>query len=163
MVLLVGTSLLIYAARLKSATLSSFTITLLNVITPIIVKKLQTFESHRNQSSYEASQFIKITLFRWVNTAVVTKAFTPFTETLPNGSFLIDSILSIFISEMTVTPILAALDYMSNIKKHILGPRAVDQRRMNLNFTGGYYNIGERYTVSIFHVTRLKFNPFNYE
>jgi len=33
-----------------------------------------------------------------------------------------------------------------NLYRHILGPRAEDQRRMNLYFTGGSYHIGERYT-----------------
>jgi len=145
--LLVGCAFLIYLARKRNAFTASIIITILNRLTPMVVKFLNSFEAHRNQSSYQASQFIKITLFRWVNTAVITLVITPFTDTLQNGSFLINSIFTICITEMTVNPVLQMLNYMSNFQMHVLGPRAVDQRRMNLHFQGGYYEIGERYTA----------------
>ena len=148
--LIYGSGYLICFTRLHSAGLSALTISSLNIITPQVVIQLQKLQYYRDQSSYEASQFIMVTFIRWMNTTIVIQFFSPFAETLENGSFLINTVFATFLAEMTLRPILANLNYMSNIKMHILGPRAVDQRRMNLNFQGGYYNISERYTVSIF-------------
>ena len=148
--LLYGSGYLIYFTRLHSAGLSALTISSLNIITPRVVKQIQKLQYFRDQSSYEASQFITVTFIRWMNTTIVTQVFSPFADTLENGSFLINSVFATFITEMFLRPILANLNHTSNIKMHILGPRAVDQRRMNLNFQGGYTNISERYTVSLF-------------
>ena len=37
-------------------------------------------------------------------------------------------------------------DYMGNLKKHVLAPRARNQEQMNRSFQGTFYNLGERYT-----------------
>jgi hypothetical protein len=39
---------------------------------------------------------------------------------------------------------------MTNAKKHIIAPRAQNQEDMMLWFQGTFYNLGERYTVSLF-------------
>ena len=45
-------------------------ITAFNTIIPLIVKILMIFEPHGTEGSFQASLYMKITLFRWVNTAL---------------------------------------------------------------------------------------------
>ena len=68
---------------------------------------------------------------------------------------LLTNIEVLFIAELIQRPIVAAIDIFGIIYRHILGPRAVDQRRMNLMFSGDTYDIGEHYTdiTTIFFLT----------
>ena len=63
---------------------------------------------------------------------------------------LLPTIYAILLADVWLSPLLRMSDWLTNIKKHILAPRARTQEEMNLWFQGTYYNIGERYTVSIF-------------
>ena len=58
---------------------------------------------------------------------------------------VLPSIMAIFWSELFITPVLRLIDIVGNIKKHILAPRTRTQEQMNSNFTGTFYNLGERY------------------
>ena len=119
----------------------------------MVVRSLTSFESHSSETSYASSVYIKVTLLRWVNTAIVTAIISPFVYTIEDGSHLIDSLRVLFTAELVQRPILQLLDWMGNLKRHVFAPRAKDQRRMNLLFMSGYYSIGERYT----DVTKLLF------
>ena len=101
---------------------------------------------------------IIVTAFRWINTAVVTQVITPFTDTLQNGDFLIKFVYTQLMFDLFQGPLLRLTDIYGNLCKHVLAPRAPDQRRMNLYFSGGGYDIGERYT----NVTRVLFLTFWY-
>jgi len=57
-------------------------VSIFNVVIPVIIKVLMIFERHISQGSFQASLYLKITLFRWINTAVLTKITTPFTSTV---------------------------------------------------------------------------------
>lgn len=133
--------------------MSSFTITILNQLTPRIVRILTSFESHADESSYSGSNYIKMTAFRWVNTAVIYSIINPFTDTLQNGEYLLTSVFTMFYFDLLLTPGLGLSDLFGNFKRHFLGPRAPTQRTMNLTFVPGEYDIGEMYT----NVTRVFF------
>jgi hypothetical protein len=60
-------------------------ISILNSIIPQIVKLLMIFERHTTEGSFQVSLYLKITLFRWVNTAILTQFITPFTSTVSDG------------------------------------------------------------------------------
>jgi hypothetical protein len=60
-------------------------ISILNSIIPQIVKLLMNFERHTTEGSFQVSLYLKITLFRWVNTAILTQFITPFTSTVSDG------------------------------------------------------------------------------
>ncbi|KAL7559514.1 hypothetical protein ACA910_010325 [Epithemia clementina (nom. ined.)] len=127
--------------------LSGPLVSVFNSIIPQIVKLLMIFEPHLSEGSFQTSLYLKITLFRWINTAILTKLITPFTRTLTDGGTdLLPSIVAIFWSELIITPALRLIDMFGNIKKHILAPRSRTQEQMNSNFQGTYYNLGERYT-----------------
>ena len=92
-------------------------------------------------------QDAKISLLKWVNTAIMFTVLTPFTRTLNLGDEgLLNSVILLLVSETFTSPILKILDPVSNFKKHILAPRQTNQASMNLNFKGTPYYLAERYT-----------------
>ena len=119
----------------------------------MFVRILTSFESHQTQTAYATSVYIKVTLFRWVTTTVVTAVVSPFASTAMDGEHLIDGLRMLFTAELVNRPILQLTDWFGNVKRHIFASRAKDQRRINLRFTSGTYSIGERYT----EVTKLLF------
>ena len=75
---------------------------------------------------------------------------TPFTSVLSTEKTdLLPTISHILFADVWIVPLLKLLDIGGNIKKHILGPRARMQEKMNMFFQGSNYNLGERYTVSV--------------
>ena len=130
-----------------------------NFLIPIVVKIIMIFERHHTEGSFQTSLYLKITLFRWVNTALLTKLLTPFVETISNrDEDVIRQISGIMWSELFLVPFLRLVDISSNFKKHILAPRSRTQEEMNMNFQGTPYNLGERYT----DLTKVMFVCFFY-
>lgn len=156
-VLIILTSYLIRYATFHSATYSSITIILCNRVAPIIVKKLTNMESHQTETSFASSEYIKVTLFRWVNTAIVAFIVSPFTDTIHDEDFIM-SLRILFTIELIQRPVIQLLNLKGLIKTQILAPRAPDQRRMNLLMKPSDYSVGERYT----DVTKLLFLTFFY-
>jgi len=106
------------------------------------------YESHPSEGEKQASLYYKITACLWVNTAIITAFITPFADTLEDEKdALIPAMLAIFITEMFKAPVVQLLDIPGHVKRHILGPRAVDQWRMNTYFQGTSWLLSERYTV----------------
>ena len=134
-------------------------ISISNTLIPLIVKILMIFEPHGSEGSFQAALYLKITLFRWVNTAFLIKILTPWTSTLEDDPrAVLPQINAILWAELWITPSLRLLDLFGNFKKHILAPRARNQELMNLNFLGTRYNLGERYT----DLTKVLFVCFYY-
>jgi hypothetical protein len=130
-----------------------------NSVIPMIVKILMIIEPHRTEGSYQTSLYMKITLFRWINTAILIKLITPFTNTVTDGDkHLIKSIHALLWSELWLSPVLRLLDVTGNLKKHIIAPRSRTQEQMNMWFQGTTYNLGERYT----DMTKILFVCFFY-
>lgn len=98
---------------------AGFMTTFLNTNIPMIIKLLMIIEKHGTEDDYQKSMYLKITIFRWVNTAVTIKFVTPLTSTLSTEKEdLIPAIIGIFVSEMTFVPVLSLLDMMGNLSKH---------------------------------------------
>jgi hypothetical protein len=157
-ILVVGGAYLIVLANSHSPGTVAFTIIALNQITPRLVRLITRFESHRNESTYASSVYLKVTAIRWANTAIVLLLISPFTNILQNGECLLNSITALLIAEIVQRPILQLSDIWGNIKRHYFAPRALDQRRMNTAFMAGTYAIGERYT----EITKVLFLTFFY-
>jgi len=137
----------VYRARKISTLATSLVITTFNSIVPMILKSINDLEKHPYESNAAASQYVKVTLFRWVNTAIIISVITPFADTINAGNkSLISSLQAIFITEMIKRPLIQYIDYMGILNRHILGPRAVDQRRMNAHFQGALFELEEKYT-----------------
>ncbi|KAL3909538.1 MAG: hypothetical protein SGARI_002553, partial [Bacillariaceae sp.] len=117
------------------------------------------FEPHQTEGGYQRSLYLNITLFRWVLTAIVPQVITPHTSTLSAGSSdLLPTIRGILVSECWLTPLLRLSDYMTNLNKHIIGPRVQNEEEMLLWYQGTFYNLGERYT----DLTKILFVVFFY-
>ncbi len=153
--LILGGACLIALARRSGPAPASTCITIFNHLTPRLVRALTSIESHPNESSYSASNYIKTTAFRWVNTAVIFSIITPFTDTIQNGKFLLSSVFTMFYFELLLVPALGFADIWGNIQRHFFAPRAPTQRTMNLNFKAGTYDIGDMYTniTKVFFLT----------
>mmetsp|Transcript_17239 Transcript_17239/g.23946 ORF Transcript_17239/g.23946 Transcript_17239/m.23946 type:complete len:578 (-) Transcript_17239:207-1940(-) len=147
-ILLIGAGVVITYARRRSAMWGAFAVSGFNSIAPQVVKYVtKWFESHISEGQLEASLYFKLTLVRWMTTAVITTLIAPFTNTLSNGSeYLIQSVYAIFVSELIRSPLMQLSDYWGNYVRHYFGPRAPDQFRMNLNFQGGYFSLANQYT-----------------
>lgn len=134
-------------------------VSIFNGIIPLFVHVLMLFERHQTEELFQSSLYLKITIFRWVNTAVVINYITPFTNSLGGRSTdLLPSISAILWSETFIVPALRLLDIGGKFQRHVLAPRAMTQEQMNLNFLGTPYNLGERYT----DLTKVLFVCFFY-
>jgi hypothetical protein len=122
-------------ARVRKAVgpgLSGIFVTLFNTSIPQIVKLFLLFERHATEGSRQKSLYLKVTLFRWVNTVILTQMITPFTQTIgPGGRDVLPTINGILWSELFVAPFLRILDIMGLLKKHVLAPRARNQEVCN--------------------------------
>ena len=125
-----------------------------NIVIPFIVRLLLIIETHPREDDRQRSLYIKVTIFRWVNTAIATKFAVPFTNTLGNKSDdLIVGIFGIMVAEIWIAPLLSVLDILGNLDKHYFAPRAKVKEQMFLCFKGTYYNLADKYTVSCFSKT----------
>ena len=157
-VLVAGGAFVIIRASQAHAGAVAVTIVAINQITPRLVRLITRFESHRTESSYASSVYLKVTAIRWVNTAVVLWFIRPFSSVLQDGDHLLGAVTALFFAEIVQRPILQLVDIWGQFKRHYLAPRAVDQRRMNMSFYAGTYAIGERYT----EITKVLFLTFFY-
>jgi hypothetical protein len=106
------------------------------------------YESHSSEGMKQASLYFKMTACLWINTAIITAFITPFADTLEDErDALIPAMFAIFITELFKAPVRQLLDIPGHVKRHVLGPRAVDQKRMNMYFQGTPWLLSERYTV----------------
>ena len=129
--------------------MAALIISILNSFVPYICYGITALESHTEEGSKSTSRYVKITLFLFFNSAIVTSVITPFTDSLSNDpGGITHSIYAIFVFELISGPLLQLLDPSGIINRHILGPRTKNFRRMLLLFAGTQYELSERYTVS---------------
>mmetsp|Transcript_12313 Transcript_12313/g.18239 ORF Transcript_12313/g.18239 Transcript_12313/m.18239 type:complete len:794 (+) Transcript_12313:306-2687(+) len=148
----------ILVARRQSPWLAAMTVSFLSKASPYAVYYIMEIESHRSEGSKAASQFTKMSLIRWMYTAIITSCIEPFIFTLQEGeNYLIYGIYYIFFSELMFIPLYACMD-TGNLYRHYYGPRAPSQKMMNLNFQGTAYELSERYT----DMTKFLFFTFYY-
>jgi len=143
--LIIASGFVIAGAQTISNLVTAVVIVLVSVVTPVIVGILVAFESHSSETAKTASKYLKVTVFRWVTTVIIPLVITPFTNTLDSEAVL-RRVGALFIAELVRGPILQTLDIIGTIFRHFIGPRAEDQRRMNVCFSGSRYDIGDQYT-----------------
>lgn len=154
-----GAFLIYLAGNEGSALWTTVTITAINQIVPRLCKFITSFEAHKANGSYEASLYVKMTVFKWINTAIITSLLHPFVATIDSGlETLTKTVKSIFIAELVTNPSLLLLDIWGQIQRHYLGPRANSQEQMNLRFRGAKFSLALRYT----ELTKILFLTFFY-
>jgi len=168
LILAVCSGCVLYEARTKVSTIFfSVILSTTNVLIPIIVRILVSYEKHRREGSKQASLYIKITLFRWINTVIITWVITPFLVTLGAESIdLISTVNALMLSEMLLSPFLRVFDVFSFLDRHYFAPRAKTEEKMLSCFKGGWYNLSERFTdltkVLLLCIFYSPFYPFIY-
>eukprot|EP00557_Chaetoceros_sp_GSL56_P010713 CAMPEP_0176478664 /NCGR_PEP_ID=MMETSP0200_2-20121128/1309_1 /TAXON_ID=947934 /ORGANISM="Chaetoceros sp., Strain GSL56" /LENGTH=987 /DNA_ID=CAMNT_0017874621 /DNA_START=38 /DNA_END=3001 /DNA_ORIENTATION=- len=119
----------------------------MNVLIPNVAKLLIMFEQHTSEDDRQKSMYLKITVFRWVNTALLLKLASPLSrQLLDEDTDLIPSLNALLISEMFLPPLITILDISGNLSKHYFAPRAKTMHQMLLCFKGTPYNLAEKYT-----------------
>ena len=166
---LVGLSAYVLTLTRITVSTTSFSIILsaTNSLIPMIVRILVSYEKHRREGAMQASLYVKITLFRWMNAVIVTWLITPLLVTLGENSMdLISTINATMLSEMLVAPMLRYVDVVSFLDRHVFAPRAKTEEQMLSRFRGGWYNLSERFTdltkVLLLCIFYSPFYPFIY-
>lgn len=110
----------------------------------------------------QRSLYLKIAVFRWINTALVAKISASFTQNLGSqNTDIIPAMNGIMFSEIYLPPLLNFLDIMGNLSKHYFAPRARTLQQMLLCFKGTPYHLAEKYTVCPPRITQI-FTSFSY-
>ena len=141
--------------------IAAFTIAILNILVPNIFKCVNKLEAHTGEGTYQASLYAKISVFRFVNTAIVTTLIKPFTATIAGAEdiSLIPAVFAVLKAEIVTAPLIHMLDIVGHLKRHILAPRlAENQAAMNSFFRGSKQDLGEKYT----NMTKTIFFSFFY-
>ncbi len=147
--LVIGAAFIVKAVHSYSTLYSALTISLLNSAFPWIAKGLSLFEVHNYEGGKQTSLYFKITVFRWVNTAIVMTIITPFTSTvMPVDDSVLYGVYSIIFSEIVVATLIQFLDFGGHFNRHFVAPRMATQEEMNNRMVGTIVDLAERYTVS---------------
>lgn len=90
---------LVYLTRESSGVLYSGVLTIaFNAVIPEVIKLLMLLERHDTEGDYQNSLYLKITLFRWINTAILPLIISPFVQTLSSErSAILPTILGILL------------------------------------------------------------------
>ena len=108
-----------------------------NLIVPEVCKLLNKQETHETDGSSQIGLYLKITLVRWVNTALLIFILSPHTQTLSdNDEGTLARVTSLLWVELVFAPIVRTMDLVGFVKKHVLAPRCRTQGEMNLFFQG---------------------------
>lgn len=133
-------------------------IALSNMLYAEFAKKITfMFESHFAEGDVQASIYVKVGLFRFVNTAIILTITTPFTSQLEVDG-LIPRVYAVFVAELILVPLARLIDFPGHFRRHVLAPRALTQDGMNLNFVGHPVELAERVT----DLTKMVFLSFWY-
>jgi len=152
--LLIGFYFLIDIVREEYPTYFALVISISNSIFPTLAKALSKLEKHVNEERRQLWLYIKIVIFRCVNTVLLVFIITPYTSTIMNGEEnLLYGVYAIFFAEIFTSTILQFFDLGGNFKRHYTAPRAKTQEAVNLAMTGTEVNIAERYT----NMTKIAF------
>jgi hypothetical protein len=126
---------------------------------PSICEWIGNFESHPSEHGKQISLYVKITIFRCFNSAVVLSVISSFIETISvendnedRQQSLLYKVYPVIVAELLINPITDLADVEGNFRKHFLAPRARSQQEMNALFRGSRFWLAERYTVRCFSI-----------
>ena len=125
-----GRSLIIYAGH-KGPKYASFATILCNLLAQHVVRKLTSYKSHRNKSLRTSSQYLKITAFQWSIVVFIPLLITDFPSMLDREG-IIQNVMVLLLAECIQRPIIQLIGIGVFLKRRIFGPRAEDERRINL-------------------------------
>ena len=116
-----------------------------NLALPVIMKKICSMEIHTSQTSFQRSMMIKLTIVRWLNTAVLTFLVTRKKEFV--SETLVTKVQGILLADLILGPALRLVDVYNLVMRYGVGPKtSATQTKLNKYFYGTYWNLAERYT-----------------
>lgn len=133
-------------ARNVGTVFAAYAISIFNGVFPEFAKILTKFEGHSTEAGVQTSMYVKICLFRWVNTAIVITIITPFTATLVEKGGLISQVYTLFFTEIFTLNVIQLVDPVGHFYRHFLAPHAKTQDEMNIWMKGLEVELAERYT-----------------
>jgi len=114
-------------------------ISVTNIAVPIVIRMFVfKMEDHVSLNDQQLSLFLKLTFFRWMNTAVVIYLITNFTE-------LLKQVQAVIIADAIITPLVRTLNPSGAINQLIISNYALTQEKMNSYFLGTPWDAAERY------------------
>jgi hypothetical protein len=120
-------------------------ISLTNIIVPIVIKHFVTqMEDHVSVNDQQLSLFLKLTFFRWMNTAVVIYMITDFDAFLT--LLAMKQVQAVIFADAITSPIIRTLDPSSLINHLIICHYAPTQEKMNSYFMGLPWMAADRYS-----------------
>ena len=132
-------------ARAEATNFLFVWVTVVNAALPTTLKQVtKLIERHREFGDEQDSMFLKLTMARWFNTAVVVFVTTRRPARL--GKANLESVFLILLADAFVTPLIVAFDPFDLVMRYVVAPRQPTQRAMNRFWNGAEWNIAERYT-----------------
>ena len=111
---------------------------------PTIMKILNGFEPHPNQTNQEASLLFKLVAARWTITGLVVYVTTSWADTVTNTK--IGATLGLLFADALTTPTIRLLDVSGTLNKYVLGPMAKTQEGMDASMKGTGWFLAERFS-----------------
>jgi len=119
-------------------------ITLTNIGVPMILRHLCfVIEDHVSANAQQMSLFLKLTFFRWMNTAVVIYLITDFDDFLTEMA--VKQVQAVILADAITTPIIRTLNPSDLVNQLIICNYAYTQEKMNSYFLGTPWYVAERY------------------
>jgi hypothetical protein len=119
-------------------------ITITNIAVPMVIKHfVLKMEDHVSLNAQQLSLFLKLTFFRWMNTAVVIYLITNFDAFLTVASM--KQIQAVLFADAVTTPLIRTLNPSDAINQLIICNYAPTQEKMNSYFLGTPWMAAERY------------------
>lgn len=138
---------------------TAITITVTNRIFPEIAKVINnSFQEFTNEGAKQKSLYVKLFIFRFVNTVLIISMTSHFTKTLSTDHGLITKVAAIYFAEILTLQIVELCDFGGIFKRHVLAPRMKNQDAMNLKMNGKPIDLAERYT----NVSKMFFLALGY-
>lgn len=139
--------LLSYIFREYGAGMFGFAVTGMSYVSFYFIMYIVDFEPHMSEGSRDSSLYVKLNLFRWINSSIMTSYITAFANILSNDDdSMIKALYAIFFYEILKGPLMELCDPKGTVFKFMLAPWSKSQKAMNSFFRGKYWDLSERYT-----------------
>ena len=148
-----------YGESVKNGVIAG-SITCLNLFLPNMIKAISLNEIHPTHSDMQASMMTKLTVVRFMNTAILTFVVTKNCKMLSLTTN--KAIMLILILDLIVNQAVRFLDFYNLCCRCYSARQMKTKQMLNAKWRGTYWNLGERYTdilktffVALFYATML--------
>jgi len=158
----------------ESYSIPALVIILINFHIPTACDYICAYEKNPTEESLQRSLHTKMSICRWINSALVYLIISSFATELSiqsnnaqgndddeNQSDFRNLVVYVYVLcflDMTLTPAITMLDPVGIFKRHFAAPRSGLEKMMNANFQGTHYSLSERFS----NTTRILFVCFLY-